>query len=747
MPRWVNNIFYSFPFQLLIFHFRSNHLLIALWTIIILFISGLLGAKLGFQYLFLDPEYRGNVDFWSFFFLGIAYGGFVMSWNLTTYLLSAHFFPFLATLVRPFTKFSLNNFLIPMLILAFYIFKIIQFQFGYQSYGIYTVFLNCLGLLFGGFAVILSYSVYFHLTNRDITYYQKNSPLPPNLAKSISPGHRNVDLDYIKLDSQRWKVKTFLNESFQPRIVRSVAHYDSKLIQNIFKQNHLNALIIQLFSMMTLVLLGYLVDYPVFRIPAGASLLILMSIMVAVIGALTYWFNNWTTTFIFLLLLFLNFLTSFEIFNQKHLAYGLNYGTQKAEYSVEKLQEICFTDQVAEDKKATEAVLSTWKNRVTANPMEKPKMAILCVSGGGLKSALWTMKVVQESDSILGGKLLDHTTLITGASGGMIGMAYLRELLLKKRTNNEIDIYDRHYQDTITRDLLNSVAFSMISRDLFIPRSRFKIGDYSYPADRGFVFEQHLNDNTGKILDKSIKAYQRPEREALIPMLFLTPSIVNDARRLIISPQGVSYMMVAPVGVNKHDAVEIDAVDFGWMFKDQDAFNLRFLSALRMNATYPYVLPNVHLPSSPQMEVMDAGFLDNYGIFTATRFIQVFRNWIQENTSGVVVIQISSSNRIEQILPSNQSGIIESLINPLGIAGKVFTRQEFEFDNSLGFIYDLLGHENFDVIRFIYRPTQPERREASISYHLTRKEKEDVLDAFYLESNQKSLRQIIEILQ
>ncbi len=68
-----------------------------------------------------------------------------------------------------------------------------------------------------------------------------------------------------------------------------------------------------------------------------------------------------------------------------------------------------------------------------------------------------------------------------------------------------------------------------------------------------------------------------------------------------------------------------------------------------MNATYPYVLPNVHLPSMPGIEVLDAGFRDNYGIVSAVRFIHVFKDWILKNTSGVVMVQISSSENIENI--------------------------------------------------------------------------------------------------
>jgi hypothetical protein len=328
------------------------------------------------------------------------------------------------------------------------------------------------------------------------------------------------------------------------------------------------------------------------------------------------------------------------------------------------------------------------------------------------------MKVVQTADSLLEGRLMPHTVLITGASGGMIGASYLRELYLQQQNGKAVDVYDQAYIDKISKDLLNSIAFTIVTND---------------------IFERQLSENTDGMLDKSLSDYRDPERRALIPMLYLTPTIVNDGRRLVVSPHGASFMMIPPVGAAHRQTLEVDAVDYRWMFGAQSADSLRFLTALRMNATYPYILPNVHLPSSPGIEVMDAGALDNYGLFTAIRFVQVFRDWIETHTSGVVLVQINTSERKEEISASNNVGVIESLFNPVGIAGKVFTLQEFQYDNSLGFMYNLLGKDRLEVIRFIYRPRDRKKLKAAISFHITQLEKDDVLNAMWLPENRKSL--------
>ena len=128
MKRWFHNLYYSFPVQLLVVHLRSNLLLIGLWILFALLFSGSLGRKYGFQYLFLDPEYLGQVNFWSFFFVGLAFGSFFMSWNLTLYLLTSHYFPFLASLSRPFTKFVINNMVLPLCFFLFYMAFVFHFQ-------------------------------------------------------------------------------------------------------------------------------------------------------------------------------------------------------------------------------------------------------------------------------------------------------------------------------------------------------------------------------------------------------------------------------------------------------------------------------------------------------------------------------------------------------------------------------------------------------------------------------------------
>ncbi|MEM6964767.1 MAG: patatin-like phospholipase family protein [Bacteroidota bacterium] len=747
MKKWLTDIIYSFPVQLLFLHLRNNLLLIGMWVFVWLLITGNLANLYGVKFLFLSPEYQGVVGFQSFFILGIAFGGFLMTWNLTTYLLDAHHFPFLASMKRPFTKFILNNFIVPLTFLSFYFTYTVWFQRYFEYWSATTILSNCVAFLLGLVLVLLLSSAYFRFTNKDIFTFSKSKQIDesPNLVVSMAPNRRIDRIQNIKKGNVRWRVDTYLTESLRPRIVRSVQHYDYNILLKVFKQNHLNALVVQLMSLVALVTMGYLIDYSVVRIPAGASLFIMFSVVIALAGAITYWFDRWRITVFVALLVGINFLTKYESFNHKNKAYGLDYTTEPAKYTYADLQKISAPQNIQNDIQQTTQILDNWKSKFPEG--EKPKMVIVGVSGGGLRAAVWAMQVLTKTDSLLNGQLLPHVMLVTGASGGMIGAAYLRELYLKKQQGENINIYDEKYIDNISKDLLNSIGFTIVTNDLFLPWTNFEVDGKTYRKDRGYIFEKQLNENVEHVFQKKLRDYRQPELEAKIPMLFITPSIVNDGRRMVISPQEVAYMTIAPIGMERPNAVEIDAVDFGRTFKNQGAQDMRFATALRMNATYPYILPNVYMPSKPGIEVMDAGFRDNYGINSATRFIHVFKDWIQENTSGVVLLQISAQVKVEEIQPNDDQGAIESMLNPLGIAGQILILQDYEHDTNLGFVYDLLGRDKFDVIRYIYYPKDEKKERASISFHLTSKEKDDVLESFFLEQNDGKLERLRKALE
>ncbi len=741
-------IYYSFPVRLLSLHFRNHLVLIGLWVFLLLLMTGEVGRFFGMHYLLLTPEFRGEVGFWSFFITGAAFGAYVMIWNLTTYLLTANRFPFLATLSAPFTKFSLNNGVIPLVFLAIYLVSSILFQKHDELNKTPEVLTNIAGFLLGAAGLVSVLAGYLYFTNKDIGWFLRPGEfIPMPGAKLLAPGQRLPTLWEIREGATRWRVDTYLTERLRPRLVRSVAHYNSKMLSQVFRQNHFNAVVVQIIMLVLLMVLGAFMESEWVRIPTGATVFILASMAMSMFGAITFWFRQWGTLIFVSLLLMVNYITSFGLFNYRNRAYGLDYRPEnRVEYSYPALEKLCTRENIRRDREVTLSILNKWlaKNRTPSNP--KPKLVFICVSGGGIRSSLWTMQVLQKADRTTGGKLLRQSMLITGASGGMLGAAYLRELYLRQQEGALLSVHDSSYIEDVGKDLLNPVTFSIISNDLFYPASTFQFANYTYRKDRGYLFESQINENCQGILSKRLADYRRAERDAAIPMLIMSPFVLNDARRLLISPQGVSYLM-KPHDTGRLSAqLEIDGVDFGRLFAGLQADSLAFTSGLRMNCTYPFILPNVWLPTNPSIEAMDAGFRDNYGVTLAVRFAHTFRDWILANTGGVIIVQVRCWQKIDPIPKSDAKGILHSLMNPINAATHLTSMQDFEQDEMLALLDDAMGKNKVELVRFIYNPVRKEN-EASLSLHLSTREKLDVLQSFYAPENQANLKYLQQVLR
>ena len=118
MKAWLRGFFYSFPIELLFLHFRKYQVLLAFWFM----------QTFGANSLFLAPEYLGSVNSFGAAIVGMAIGMFIMSWNITTFILFSRHFKFLSATTNPFLKYCMNNSIIPVIFLIFYFFHAWNFD-------------------------------------------------------------------------------------------------------------------------------------------------------------------------------------------------------------------------------------------------------------------------------------------------------------------------------------------------------------------------------------------------------------------------------------------------------------------------------------------------------------------------------------------------------------------------------------------------------------------------------------------
>ncbi len=293
-------------------------------------------------------------------------------------------------------------------------------------------------------------------------------------------------------------------------------------------------------------------------------------------------------------------------------------------------------------------VLERWaRHAQSLYPDRRPKLILLAVTGAAYRASFWTTLVLERLEEEIPG-FLDHVRLVTGASGGMVGAAYA--VALKRKNSANITATDQLINDS-GLDSLTPVVQQLIRRDIplavhWLPQK----------YDRGRALEDQW-----KALDISFEDLRAGEAEGWRPSLIISPMVVETGRRLLFSNldlYGLTDLQARKrIGVScepqdrgplpplgGHRRFSRSAVEFFRAFPDSyrgksgDAFKVK--TAVRMNATFPFISPAVNLPVVPPRRVVDAGYYDNYGINLAASWAYQNRDWIRANTSGLAIVQI-----------------------------------------------------------------------------------------------------------
>jgi hypothetical protein len=689
----------------------------------------------GADSLYLAPEYLGNVNALGAGIVGVSIGMFIMSWNIASFILFSRHFRFLAATTNPFLRYCVNNFVIPLVFLIFYFIKAWQFI-RYKELIPFVEYLMLSGGFLCGLLLILFISfIYFFRADRSI--YRRMMPVisnPKEYIRHLKPG------ELPPSESKIIKVEWYLETPRSVKKTRDVSHYTRDFIENIFKRHHFAAVLSVFAAFLFLIAIGFLQDSAFFQIPAAASITIFFAILIGVAGAFTYFLQSWSVPYLLGLIVLLNLFYTWDWIDPRNKAFGLKYTNTKERpaYTREHMLSMVSAKNVSEDSLNMTHVLDNWKRK---QKEEKPLFVIINTSGGGTRSATFAMSILQRLDSVTNGELMKRTFLITGASGGMMGASYFRELYLRKQKGENIRLQDKKYVDDIAGDLLNPLFSSFVARDLISPSLKFEVGPYVYVKDRAYAFESKLNKNTHGFLNKQLKDYKEEEREANIPLMFYNSVVSRDARKMIISTQPIRFMMRSRYDSIALPEMDPDVIDFTSFFEKQDPYNLRILTALRMNATFPIVLPNVWLPSDPVIDVMDAGLRDNYGQETGLRFLEYFDDWIDQNTKGVLIIQLRDRPSGGWDYPYETENIGDHITKPfLMLQHNWFKTMEY-FQNDLLSYYTQHAEHIIDKIVFQYVPERIEDK-AALNFHLTQREKKNIRSSpdflFNIESFKKA---------
>ncbi len=694
----------------------------------------------GADSLFLAPEYFDQVTPFSVAIVGVAIGVFIMSWNITTFILFSKYFKFLVTTAQPFLKYCINNAVIPLLFLIYYLISFIHHSYYEELFPASTILLLSFCFVAGLFLAIFISFVYFFGADKTIYYSIGNVIVTANKQYEEVSKKNPLPKEHAEI-----RIDWFLSARLRLRKPRDTRHYSEDFFGSIFNRLNIAAAILIIFAFLFLIAVGFISDSKLFQIPAAASITILFSVLIGASGGFSLFLKSWSIPLLLILYLILNFLYQNEIIDPRNKAYGLNYlnKNERPKYNRESIAQLLTPDNINADKEKFLKILNNWKAK---QKEEKPVLLIINTSGGGVRSANFTMHALQNLDSVFNGELMKKTLFINGSSGGLLGAAYFRELYRQQLTNKKINLHDEKYVDDISQDLLNPLFSSLVSRDIVGPVQKFSFGGFEYNKDRGYAFEEKLNENTHGILNKALRDYAVPEEKAQIPFMFFNSVISRDGRKMIISTHPARFLMKPNFDESHITPFDADAIDFNSFFSKQNSNGIRILSALRMNATFPYVLPNVWLPTNPIIDVMDAGLRDNFGTETTLRFIDVFKDWLHENTSKVIVLQIRDRSLGDWDKPFEDKSYIGLLTRPmLLLQNDWYKLQDYYQHDQLEYLAETYGPQFYRIcLQYVASKNDVP---ASLSFHLTKGEKQSVADALKEKINTKELKRLAELVK
>ena len=196
-------------------------------------------------------------------------------------------------------------------------------------------------------------------------------------------------------------------------------------------------------------------------------------------------------------------------------------------------------------------VLNEWKRGLStsARPKSndpqpkpfKPPLVIITVSGGGIRSSVWTSTVLKTLEEQLGPNFPYHIRLITGASGGMVAAAHYAASLQEPPSLPIRRDAAPRAESGLADDQLSAVAGCLVFNDL-----PGMLNPIQRHVDRGRKMEEtwsRLTKVNGKsAFDMPLRGLIADELAGWRPSLVFTPMLVEDGRRLLISNLDLSFV-------------------------------------------------------------------------------------------------------------------------------------------------------------------------------------------------------------
>jgi hypothetical protein len=263
----------------------------------------------------------------------------------------------------------------------------------------------------------------------------------------------------------------------------------------------------------------------------------------------------------------------------------------------------------------------------------KPGSAVIVVaaSGGGIKAAAWTTRVLtgleESNPRIFGGSI----RLISAVSGGSVGAMYFVSEYdasgagLPSNTNDLEEGVARAEASS-----LDDIAWGLVYPDflrIFVPVFKH--------LDRGRALESALTrelPNRQHHLFSPLSDWREGVLEGWRPAVVFNATVVESGERFLL---GTTDLLAAPGRTSLRDKKEFP------QFSGRD---ISLVTAARLSATFPYVSPAARPDiAGTQIHAVDGGYTDNYGVATLLAWLDEALRAPGNPVRRVLIIEIRAS--------------------------------------------------------------------------------------------------------
>ncbi len=389
-----------------------------------------------------------------------------------------------------------------------------------------------------------------------------------------------------------------------------------------------------------------------------------------------------------------------------------------------------------------------------------------------------------------GQRFANHVRLVTGTSGGMVGACYWVATVPPRDEGDtwsqspassaaqhwsyQAADPDRSAAHPLPREVMvetmSKNALSRVARHMFFDDFvRFPISALLGFATqrrpfhgRGVSLETTWEQFTAVPETPSIQPMGQPfrdlaegEMQGWRPSLALAPCVAEDGRRLLISNLPIEYILLSDLGKKyQHPTAGRDGEENDGEENPDDTVSppsflsskrwsvagysarllnpnhqMRVSTAARLSANFPVIVDSPSIPNLTEgFRVMDAGYIDNYGLMVAARWLQFNSQWLRENTSGVLFIQLSSSHLERQDALAKSASAVPEVG---GFIGASFNKTLHHQDMAISQVARALKMTSTEPVDDFFQFISLEYEgPASLSWYLTSAEKYSLLYPF-----------------